>query len=140
MPLFFFHLRTPHGLERDAFGLDRPSVEAAYLEACRTIPDLCVDLLNEGAAPLACAFLICDADGTELIEVPFNEQLHDGRRPGRPDPAPEQLACLAEVRKGRRLLAEMRAQIAEMRASAAEMRAAARRACPSTEAAGPAEV
>jgi hypothetical protein len=140
MPLFFFHLRTPRGLERDAFGLDRPSLEVAYLEACRTIPDLCVDLLNEGTAPLACAFLICDADGTELIEVPFNEQLNDGRRSGRPNPVPEQLACLAEVRKGRRLVAEMRAQIAEMRASAAEMRATAQLAYPKTEATGPGEV
>lgn len=140
MPLFFFHLRTPRSFERDAFGLDRPSLEAAYLEACRTIPDLCVDLLNEGTAPLACAFLICDADGTELIEVPFNERLHDGRGPGRPDPAPQEFSCLAEVRKGRQLVAEMRARIAEMRASAAEMRAAARQACPSIEAAGPAEV
>jgi hypothetical protein len=138
MPQFFFHLRTPCGLERDAFGLERPSLEAAYLEACRTIPDLCVDLMNEGTAPLACAFLICDADGAELIEVPFSEQLHDGRRPARPAPAPEPLACMAEVAKGRRLVAEMRAQIAEMRASAAEMRATARQARQCLASAGPA--
>jgi len=109
----------------------------AYLEACRTIPDLCVDRLNAGTAELAGAFLICDADGTDPIEVPFNEQLNDGRRPGRPNPVPEALACLAEVRKGRRLVAEMRAQIAEMRASAAAMRATAQLAIARTEAAGP---
>jgi hypothetical protein len=140
MPLFFFHLRTPRGLERDPFGLDRPSLEAAYLEACRAIPGVCADLLHEGMAPLACAFLVCDSAGLELLEVPFNERLHDGRRPGRPRPIPEQVACLAEVRKGRQLVAEMRAQIAEMRASAAEMRDTARRTYPVLGIAGPAEI
>ncbi|MGH1571420.1 DUF6894 family protein [Methylobacterium sp. P31] len=130
MPHFYFHLRTPGGLERDAFGLDRPSLEAAYLEACRTIPDLCGDLLHEGIAPLACSFLICDAAEAELLEVPFGERLHDGRRRERPGALPEQQACLAEIRKGRQLVAEMRAHIADMRVSAAEMRETARRSYP----------
>ncbi|MHB2211673.1 DUF6894 family protein [Methylobacterium sp. CM6257] len=140
MPHFYFHLRTPAGLERDAFGLDRPSLEAAYLEACRTIPDLCVDLLHEGIAPLACSFLICDAADAELLEVPFGERLHDGCRPGRPSPLPEQLACLAEIRKGRRLGAEMRAHIADMRVSAAQMRETARQSYPLLGAIGRTEV
>ena len=127
MPQFYFHLRTPRGLERDQFGLQQPSLDEAYLEACRAIPELCVDLLHEGIAPLACAFVICDAAEAELMEVPFSERLHDGRRPARTNAMPEQLECLAEVRKGRMLVAEMRAQVSEMRASAAEMRATARR-------------
>jgi hypothetical protein len=133
MPFFYFHLRTPKGVERDPFGLERPSLEEAYLEACRAIPGLCVDLLDEGTPPLACTFLICDAADTELLEVPFGERLHDGRRLTRPDASVEPLACLAEVQKGRSLVAEIRAQIAEMRASAAEMRAAAQRTYPLLE-------
>jgi hypothetical protein len=125
MPQFYFHLCTPKGLERDRVGLDWPSLDAAYLEACRTIPDLCADLLHEGTAPLACAFVICDAAGSALMEVPFSERLHDGRTPERPREISDQRACLAEVRKGRALIAAMRAEIAEMRASAAEMRARA---------------
>lgn len=123
MPQFYFHLCTPKGLERDRVGLDWPSLDAAYLEACRTIPGLCADLLHEGTAPLACAFVICDAAGSALMEVPFSERLHDGRKPKRPPVSPEPRAYLAEVRKGRALIAAMRAEIAEMRAAAAEMRA-----------------
>ena len=126
MPLFYFHLRTPRRLERDTDGLDRPSLEAAYLEACRAIPDLCVDLLHEGTAPLACAFLICDAAQTELMEVPFNERLHDGRKSERAPQAPD-LSPSAQVRHGRAMVAEMRAQLAEMRADATEMRTAVER-------------
>src|SRR6478735_445565 len=127
MPQFYFHLRTPRGLERDPFGLHQQSLDEAYLEACRAIPALCVDLLHEGTAPLACAFLICDDADAELMEVPFCERLNDGRRPSRTNAIPKQLECLAEVRKGRMLVAEMRAQVAEMRAGAAEMRAMAER-------------
>lgn len=124
MSRFYFHLCTPKGLERDPVGLDWPSLEVAYLEACRAIPGLCADLLHEGIAPLTCAFVICDAAGSELMEVPFGERLHDGRTPKRPREISEP-ACLAEVRKGRALIAAMRAEIGEMRASAAEMRARA---------------
>lgn len=127
MPRFHVHLRTPDKLERDARGLDRPDLEAVYLEVCRTIPALCADLLHEGKAPLACTFLICDAADTLLMEVPFSERLHDGHRPARPCASPSSgpLKVLTQVADARRLVAAMRADVTEMAAAAVEARARA---------------
>ena len=40
MPRYFFHLRTAAGLEDDELGLEFPGLEAAYLDACRAIPEM----------------------------------------------------------------------------------------------------
>lgn len=81
MPLYFFHLRTPAGLEPDEVGLECPSVEVAYLEACRTMPGMAAELVHQGWNPMHRAFEIADARGALLLEVPFGEILHDeGKR------------------------------------------------------------
>ena len=85
MPHFFFHLRTPEGLDWDEIGLSMDSLDAAYLEACETIPEMSVDFVRRGLSPLPYAFEIADADGKRLMEVPFSERLRDGRPPRRPD-------------------------------------------------------
>ncbi|WP_456016163.1 DUF6894 family protein [Methylorubrum populi] len=84
MPLFYFHLRTPAGLEPDEIGLELAGIEAAYLEACRTIPGLCADLIQEAGSPSRRSFEITDAAGTLLMEVPFSEVLDGGGKPARP--------------------------------------------------------
>jgi hypothetical protein len=84
MPLFRFHLRSLAGLERDDTGLELPDLETAYLEACRSIPEVAADLVREGRSPMFHTFEIVDVAGRRLIEVPFSERLKDGRRPRRP--------------------------------------------------------
>ncbi|AWN40759.1 DUF6894 family protein [Methylobacterium durans] len=61
MPWFYFHLRTPAGLERDDVGLDLIGIEAAYLDACRAIPTLTTELLAKKTDPWRCRFEIADA-------------------------------------------------------------------------------
>ena len=84
MPHFYFHLRTPAGWERDDTGLDFVGLEAAYLEACLTIPDMGADLVKRRRNPLPYTFEIADEAGQLLMEVPFSEMLDNGHKPRRP--------------------------------------------------------
>jgi hypothetical protein len=58
VPWFYFHLRSPVGLERDEIGLEFASIEAAYLEACRTVPAMSAELVYEKLNPLRYGFEI----------------------------------------------------------------------------------
>lgn len=131
MPLYHFHLRTADGLERDDVGSEFAGIEAAYLQACETIPEMMAGLMEAGRDPLRCSFEIADADGRILIEVPFTERLTgQGRRP-RPVPAPphtseerqaERLDSLAtsvrqEAQRVRENLRRTREYVAQMRAN-----------------------
>ena len=81
MPRFYFLLRTPKGLARDEIGLELAGVEAAYLDACRAIPDMSAALVKQKRDPLRYGFEIADAAGQFLMEVPFSEMLDRGRKP-----------------------------------------------------------
>ena len=73
MPLFFFHVRSAQGLERDAIGLELPSAEAAYLEAFEAVPGLALELLARGGSPGQYAFEVVDRRGMVLWDIPFAE-------------------------------------------------------------------
>jgi hypothetical protein len=122
MPVFFFHLRTPSHLERDDIGVELAGVEAAYLEACRTIPSLSVELGRRGANPYRHAFEITDAAGTPLIEVPFPEVLDRGRRPVPPASAAQHRKVAATMERTAELIASIRAERAALNATLAETR------------------
>lgn len=88
MPWFYFHLRTPQGLEPDDTGLELAGIEAAYLEACASIPEISADFACEGKNPARYSFEIADPAGRLLMEVPFTEILDRGCRPGA-SPSPD---------------------------------------------------
>lgn len=75
MPVLRFHLRRRKLVEPDEVGLPYPDLHQAYLAACRAIPTTAHEELTEGRNPLACAFLICDEKGRQLLEVGFDEIL-----------------------------------------------------------------
>lgn len=88
MAQFYFHLRTPDALKCDGIGLDFPTLEAAYLEACHAIPGMASDLIRERADPMDYAFEIANGSGETLLYVPFSELLAPkAARPGRPSDA-----------------------------------------------------
>lgn len=120
MPLYYFHLRTPGGLEPDEEGVDCPDLETAYLEACRTIPSMAADLVRRGLSPMQHAFAITDAQGAPLLEVPFAEMLRDAGKPRRPPPpnacdqtmtASERAQASLTSKHTRTLIASVRAQV-----------------------------
>lgn len=73
MRLYFFHLRTPRGLEQDEVGIPFATTEQAYLDVCETLPMIARDLVEEGHSLAQCAFVIANAAGETLFEVPFDE-------------------------------------------------------------------
>lgn len=86
MPRFYLRFRSPLGERTDAAGIDFADLEDAYLSTCATIPDAAQEVLLQGADPLRCAYVIADAGGRTLMEVPFTEILppHLWRRPDAP--------------------------------------------------------
>jgi len=76
MPIFRVHLETPDGVHSDDTGLDAESVGALRAECLASIPDIVRDRLRSGLEPMACAFLICDEAGDEVLRIPFSEAVH----------------------------------------------------------------
>lgn len=120
MPLFYFHLRDPMGLERDDMGLEFGGVEAAYLAACEAVPGMSADLVHERADPARYGFGIADASGNRLMDVPFTEVLDRGRKPA----APRTGACLrkaaAEMERTASLIGSIAAERAALQVTLAE--------------------
>lgn len=84
LPQFHFHLRTPAGLDPDDDGLALADLDTAYLEVCASIPDMAAEFARKGLSPLPYAFVIADAAGIPLMEVPFAERLNSLRKSARP--------------------------------------------------------
>lgn len=114
MPRFHFHLRTPDGLEPDLDGLDLPDLDAAYLEAYRAIPSLSADLMSDGSNPLVHAFVIADARGREVMEVPFTERLRDRRQLEQSDPVRAGSVPADRIVRVLHAMEEMRVQVGTM--------------------------
>jgi PAS domain-containing protein len=75
MPVFQLRFRSRRGTRSDDAGIAFAGLEDAYLHVCSTIPDAAQQVLLDGDDPLACAFVISDAGGRTLMEVPFTEVL-----------------------------------------------------------------
>ena len=70
---FYFHLQTPEGLEPADFAVWCEGPEAAFVEACRAIPDIAAEMRRQGRDPMECRFLIHNGRGEEMFTVPFAE-------------------------------------------------------------------
>jgi hypothetical protein len=120
MPRFFFHLRSPTGLERDDIGLDLDGVEAAYLGAYAAIPEMTLDLLREKANPYQHAFEIMDAAGNLLMEVLFSEVLNSGQKASPPQRNRQWQKAQAEMDRTERLIASIHVEQAALLSTLAE--------------------
>ncbi|GJE41499.1 DUF6894 family protein [Methylobacterium soli] len=103
---YYFHLRTPDGLQWDEEGVPFACLDAAYLDACRAIPGMTVELKRAGTRPrqvLRYAFEIADAEGQFLMEVPFSAVLGEWRKPSRSQVSEQK--AQAEIQRTRSLIA-----------------------------------
>jgi hypothetical protein len=73
VPYFSLSLKTPDGRQDSDFPLMVSSLEEAYLDVLRAIPDTASGLLRDGADPMACAYVIANEAGIELMEISFTE-------------------------------------------------------------------
>lgn len=81
MALFFFHLLTESERHDDPFGLELPTVEAAYLQAVASAPELACELLRDGEDVSRCSFEITDERGAVLLSIDFAELQSRKREP-----------------------------------------------------------
>jgi hypothetical protein len=120
MPWFYFHLRSPAGLERDDIGLECAGIKAAYLEACRSVPGIIAELGYGNINPLRYGFEITDAGGGLLMEVPFTEVLDRGRKPVVPPSATLFREGRAEIARTATLISSNREERAALRVTLTE--------------------
>ena len=120
--MFYFHLRTPEKQERDDIGLELAGIEAAYLEACRTVPEMSADLVRQEKNPVRYAFEITDRAGKLLMEVPFTEVLDRGRKPIAPFSTQHFRRAAAEMARTAQLISSIDAERAALRATLTETR------------------
>ena len=113
MPLFYFDLATPGGLERDDLGVVFPGVEAAYVDACRAALEMSVDMLRERQDPGHHCFEVRDERAVLVLEIPFTEVLQPRRRVAAPHRLHRQIE--ATVRRSRQLRAEVHAELVRAR-------------------------
>ena len=74
---FFFHLKTPRGLEGSVVPVSCEGPEEAFMEACRVIPQVAAEILRAGHDPMKCEFVIRNLRGEEMFTVPFSELIRE---------------------------------------------------------------
>lgn len=88
MPIFFFDLCARGRMEANESGIELPSSETAYFQACAAIPPLVSESLRSGDHPRGYSFLVTDEVGRILFDIPFYEVLDSKGRTLRPGPDP----------------------------------------------------
>jgi len=88
MPVFYFDICARGRLEADESGIELPSAETAYLQACAAIPPLVSELLRSGDHPRGYSFLVADEAGRVLFDIPFHKVLDREDRPHHRGPDP----------------------------------------------------
>ena len=73
MPLFYFHVRSTTGLEKDQQGLEFESLDEAIADARRAGAEMLLDeAVEETRRRTDSAFEIADSSGKVIARVPFS--------------------------------------------------------------------
>jgi hypothetical protein len=110
MPIFFFDFTSEGMIETDDIGTEFPSLEKAYLDACRSALEMSFEKLRDRSDPNLDSVEILDAERRPLMHVPFSEVL---RPQCSPWPAVQNEcsqiihACHTELARGKRLKKEI---------------------------------
>jgi hypothetical protein len=75
MSRFYFHVRSGEGIATDDEGTECASVEAAREEALAAARELLADAIKASKDVMADCFIVADANGKELMVLPFSEAL-----------------------------------------------------------------
>ena len=85
MSRYYFHIRTPHGLARDADGLELDSLAEARAVAEIAAREAIIEMVYDGEIRLDLAIEISDEHGAPLLAVRYSDVVKlVGGVPGRP--------------------------------------------------------
>lgn len=123
MPLFFFDFTSGGTTEADDVGTEFPSLEEAYLDACRSALEISFEKLRARCDPNLDSVEILDAERHSLMQVPFSDVLRP--KPPRLSAARKQShgqsgnqlieSCNQQLTRGKRLKAEIQEELRKMR-------------------------
>ncbi|MFB6452806.1 DUF6894 family protein [Bradyrhizobium tunisiense] len=131
MPLFFFDFTSGETIEADDIGTVFPSLEEAYLDACRSALEMSFEKLRMRRDPNLDSVEILDAQRHSLMQVPFSDVLRPNpqRLPAARDHGNRQNcnqlidSCNQQLNRGHRLKAEIGEELRKMRTTSAAIRA-----------------
>lgn len=115
MPRFLFHLISPGAYDVDDIGCEFPNVEAAYLDAYAAAIEIIGEMLSDRRDPSRFQFEIFDEENRFMIELPFSEVLRPQALGTGHLKIQQDLQC--QLRRGRKLRAEIRTELANSRAA-----------------------
>jgi hypothetical protein len=125
MPIFFFDFSSEGVIETDDIGTEFPSLEKAYLDACRSALEMSFEKLRDRNDPNLDSVEILDAERRPLMHVPFSEIL----RPQSPPWSAVQHecgqiihACHTELARGKRLKEEIDDELRKIQAATGDIR------------------
>jgi hypothetical protein len=126
MPRFFFNLSSEGNVSIDETGMDFPSLESAYLDACEAILEIGIEKLRTRKDPSKDMFEIADGQRNVLMQVPFFEVL---RPAAATSTAPMRLdtirlfhSCLHQVARSEALQADIRAEYEQAKKTCRDIR------------------
>ena len=126
MPRFFFDFSSGGTVVADDVGTEFPSLEEAYLDACRSALEMSFEKLRIRNDPNLDSVEILDAQGQSLMQVPFSDVLRPKplRSPGRQDQCTDIISSYQEqlVRR-KRLRAEIDEELRKMQTTFGAIRA-----------------
>ncbi|WP_022722343.1 DUF6894 family protein [Rhodopseudomonas sp. B29] len=126
MPRFFFNYTSGGTTSVDDIGVDFPSLEAAYLDACESALEIAFEQLQARQDPTGDAFDIFDDKQNVLIKLPFSEVLRPAGRPPVLANLQTEIAlenCSREIARGEKLNSELGAELARTKELFAALRA-----------------
>lgn len=117
MPQFFFNYRSGGIISEDEIGTEFPSLEAAYLDTCKSALAIAFEKLRARQDPTSDAFDIVDDQRNVLMHVPFSEVLRPGGTVGVSSRMQQAVAALERcsflMSRGEKLKKELRAEVAK---------------------------
>ena len=127
MSLFYFHLVTAAARSEDIEGIDFPTLEVAYLDACKAALEISFEALRRRQDPSGYRFEVCDENRRLVLDLPFSEVLKPGGF-NRAAPLEPLYARIQErLLRGRELKAEIAAGLVQARRSMETAKATLRR-------------
>jgi uncharacterized protein DUF6894 len=117
MPRFFFHFTSQNQIGRDDIGTEFPSLEDAYLDACRAVAEISFEKLRAHDDPTNDEIEIADEAGRTLMNIPFSEILmpHEKTNARTSRHATDRAiqACQRQTLRGRTLWSELQTEFAK---------------------------
>jgi hypothetical protein len=130
MPLFYFDFQFGETIEADDVGTEFPTLQDAYLDACRSALEMSLERLRTRHDPNVDSVEILDAQRRSLMQVPFSDVLRPKplRSSALRDRSNQLIgSCHEHLSRGKRLKAEIGEELRKMQAMSLDIRASVQR-------------